>query len=222
MTPFACVRRYQPRRGEAARGREHQHHPRAQLAQGVTELARARVAANLCLVRLPFCRWGARQVTSWTTHARASVPDHAKGTVVLPLDAQDSPVASNSSRIPHHPQRWPAHNTSHPMPMCIVSSLRLSSFTAALLISPEYAMRHTSKQFVPRRNMRCVSRRSSAFSRIGEQRIRHLLRRRYSGYIRRQGGRMAAAPSRHVLPFGRYETPRVGLAVDYCAQPSTE
>jgi len=71
-------------------------------------------------------------------------------------------------------------------------------------------MRHTSKQFAPKGNMRCVSRRSSAFPRIGRQRIRHLLRRRYSGYIRRQAGRMAAAPSRHVLPFDRYETPRVG------------
>ena len=119
--------------------REHQHTRPTSPARTERRKRTSRGArvALLCLFPLsgcPFClqtAWGARQVDYRPAHARASlVPDHAKGTIVLPLGAQQavSQIAKNKNPTSSAATAGvqPAHNTSRPMPVCppayIVSS----------------------------------------------------------------------------------------------------
>jgi hypothetical protein len=195
---------------------------------------------DLCLslfVRLPILQTdgvrGARQVDCRPAHARAScVPDHAQGTVVLPLGAQTgcSAVVSQIANIPHIIRSsggQPAHNTSHPMPMpaYIVSSLsrslRLSSFTAACLF-PQItatAMRHVQAiaDSLPRDQVvihyLCYSD-SAQILHVPQDREGRTAHETSAGandiwlYTEAGLGRMAAARRRHVQPFDRYETPQ--------------
>lgn len=138
-------------RGEA-RTPTHPAHEPSSHREAQTDVARSTscFAVSLSLSGYPFClqtAWGARQVDYRPAHARASlVPDHAKGTVVLPLGAQQvvSQIAKNKF-IPHHPQQQPvsSQRTTQLIP-CLSSrlptschlNLRLSSFTAACLFFP--------------------------------------------------------------------------------------
>ena len=155
-------------RASPRRKHQHQHptssssHTRRKRTVRVSTSCAA--SCDLCLslfVRLPILQTdgvgGARQVDCRPAHARASsVPDHAQGTVVLPLGAQtgcSSSSIANSNYPTHHPQqqRWPAsaqHISSHAhayiVPSLSRAALRLSSFTAACLF-PQItatAMRH--------------------------------------------------------------------------------
>ena len=109
--------------------REHQHTRPTSPARTERRKRTSRGArvALLCLFPLsgcPFClqtAWGARQVDYRPAHARASlVPDHAKGTIVLPLGAQTvvSQIAKKTKIIPHHPQQQPvsSQRTTHLIP----------------------------------------------------------------------------------------------------------
>jgi hypothetical protein len=101
-------------------------------ANGLRERARVVLPTATCVFLCPAAHsvdgsgGDARQVDYRPAHARASsVPDHAQGTVVLPLGAQTgcSVVVSQIANIPHIIRSsggQPAHNTSHPMP-CLQS-----------------------------------------------------------------------------------------------------
>ena len=79
--------------------REHQHpaHEPSSHREAQTDVARSTscFAVSLSLSGCPFCLWTAwglwdRSTIDQPTRAPPSVPDHAKGTVVLPLGAQQA------------------------------------------------------------------------------------------------------------------------------------
>jgi hypothetical protein len=153
--------------------------PRAQLAQEAqTDVAEEHEL--LCcvsfFVRLPISADGMGGLRDRSTIDQPTrAPHHAKGTVVLPLGAQQavSQIAKiKKSHIIRSNSRCPAsaqHISSHArLPTSCHLNLRLSSFTAACLFSsPSYGYETCPSSRTQGTSM--LSRRSSAFPRIGKE-----------------------------------------------------
>ena len=139
--------------------REHQHpaHEPSSHREAQTDVARSTscFAVSLSLSGCPFClqtAWGLRDRSTidQPTRAPPSVPDHAKGTVVLPLGAQQavSQIAKNKNPTSSAATAGvqPAHNTSHPMPACLHRVISICAYHRLPLLAyslpPATAMRH--------------------------------------------------------------------------------
>lgn len=185
----------------------------------------------LCVFLCPaahFCRRNGGLRDRSTIDQPTRAPHHAKGTVVLPLGAQQvvSQIAKNKNPTSSAATAGvqPAHNTSHPMPACLHRVISICAYHRLPLLAyslpPATAMRHV-QAVAPKGRAAVAQILRVPQDRKGRGQTAHetsLLRRTIFGYIRRQGwsNGSSASPSCAARPIGMKHprrTFRVGCVV---------